>query len=129
MTNHQQPENDLATHLADRRRRRALRLIGAAAAEIVQKLKHVDPTFFVQPGAAIFPKKIFVTEEGSSQLPDGRSLAYLEAVDQFWDEYKAQEENRSPAEFTAATVRLLQQAVFDARILESRLVERLEPRE
>src|ERR1700733_10392300 len=93
--------------LTRRRRTRMLRMIDAAASQLLNDLQASNPHLLRQPGASIFPKKIFVTEEGSSPLPDGRSLAYLELVQDHWVEEFARAEEAESPEFASATVRML----------------------
>jgi hypothetical protein len=112
--------------LTGRRRTRTLRMLEAAASELLKDLRALNPYLFKQPGASIFPKKIFVTEDGSPPLPDGRSPAYLELVQAQWMEAFALAEESESADFAAATVRMLQQAVVDSHVLERRLLARLE---
>jgi hypothetical protein len=101
-------------------------MIEAAASELLKDLRSLNPHLFKQPGASIFPKKIFVTEEGSPPLPDGRSSAYLELVQAHWIEAFALAEESESTDFAAAMVRMLQQEVVDSRVLERRLLTRLE---
>jgi hypothetical protein len=105
---------------------RSLQAVEAAASELLQRLKTTDPGFFAQPGMSVFPKKIFLTDEGSRPLPDGQSLDYLELVQQQWVEEFFRTQQASPGDFSAATIRLLQQTVIDAHVLERRLMGRLE---
>jgi hypothetical protein len=108
--------------LVRRRQLHALQAIEAAAVELLQKLK-TDPRFLAQPGASAFPKKIFVTDEGSVPMPDGQSLAYLELVQKQWSEDFLRERPRDAA---AISIRMLQQAVIDAHLIERKLIARLE---
>jgi hypothetical protein len=126
MTKADLPKGTIAVSVIRRRQMRNLRTVEAAAAELLQRLKTVDPNIFAQPGTSVFPKKIFVTDEGSHPLPGGQSLDYLELVQQQWLEVFVREQQASPSEFTATSIRMLQQAVIDAHILERRLIERLE---
>lgn len=126
MTKADLPKGTIAVSLIRRRQMRNLRVIEAAAAELLQRLKVLDPNIFAQPGTSVFPKKIFVTDEGSRPLPDGQSLDYLELVQQQWLEVFVLEQQASPSEFTVASIRMLQQAVIDAHVLERRLIGRLE---
>jgi hypothetical protein len=126
MTKTDLPKGTIAVSLIRRRQMCNLRAVEAAAAELLKSLKGVDPNIFAQPGTSVFPKKLFVTDEGSPPLPDGQSLDYLELVQQQWTEVLVREQQASPSEFIAATIRMLQQAVIDARVLERRLIGRLE---
>ena len=123
MSNVQLPRETSAAPLMRRRQLRALRALEAAAAELLRGLKAADPHFFAQPGASAFPKKIFTTDEDAAPLPDGQSLAYLELVQQKWSEVFRRE---SPNDFTSVNIRMLQQLLIDAHILERMLIARLE---
>jgi hypothetical protein len=111
--------------LSNRRQRRVLRAIEAAAAELLRKFKSQNQDVLGQPGAAAFPKRIFVTPEGSAPLPDGRSLSYFEIVQEKWEQFSNNHEEEIKLEFTDATVSLLQQTVIDSHVLERRLMERI----
>jgi hypothetical protein len=116
----------IAGSLIRRRQMRNLNAVEAAAAELLQSLKAVDPNIFAHPGASVFPKRLFVTDEGSPPLPDGQSLDCLELVQRQWSEFFVRGQRSSPSEFIAASIRMLQQAVIDAHVLERRLIGRLE---
>jgi hypothetical protein len=119
------PLLNLQSSVAGRRRKRILRAIEGAAAGLLQELKTRNPDLLAQPGSAVFPKRIFITPEGSLPLPDGRSVSYLEIVQAKWDQFFAKSEAESELEFSEAGIRLLQQTVIDAHVLESRLMERI----
>jgi hypothetical protein len=129
MTKADPPRRTFTVSLVRQRQMRNLQAVEAAAAELLQRLKSVEPNFFAQPGASVFPKRLFVSDEGSRPLPDGQSLDYLELVQQQWSEDFVREQQASPNGFPAAIIRMLQQTVIDAHVLERRLIGRLETQE
>ena len=106
--------------------RSVLVLLEAAAAEMVERFREADADTVAQPGRVMYPKKIFVTEEGSPPVPDGCSLEYLLLVRELWRQAWSREAVGEPTAFVATNVRLVQNTIIEAHVLERRIMALLE---